>query len=219
VTPPADLPPPAHAKPSAGVWIAIAIVLIGYAGLSHYSNSRPDSKGLAASLSVGPVLLIGGFFLWRWARPVIALLITAALGASLYHYWGFIENNYEWADLVQQCGAYALVAMSFARTAFRGHVPLCTQLAVKLHGSLSPIEESYTRKATVAWAVFYVAMAVAIAVLFFTVSQENWSLFVNFATFGLTAVACLVDAAVRHAVLPRRPGGGILALLRQAFIG
>jgi uncharacterized membrane protein len=212
-------PPASAATPGRFAWVALGLVILGYAGLSYYSNSNPDAKGLAAALSIGPVLLVGTVLLWRWTRPSIALPIAALVVAGLYYYWGLIERNYEWADLVQQCGAYTLVAVSFARTLLPGHIPLCTQLAVKLHGALSPLETAFTRRATLAWAVFYMVMSAAIVALFFTVSRSTWSLFVNFGTFGLIAIACLADAAIRHTMLPRRPGGGLLALLRQAFIG
>ena len=201
------------------VWGVLAVLVIVYAALSHYSSSNPEAKGLGAALSIGPVFLIGAVLLWRWTRPLIALPSIALVAAALARYWPAIEQNYQWADLAEQCGAYALVAVSFGRTLFGGRVPLCTQLALKIHDDLSPVEITYTRKATLVWALFYVGLATAIAVLFFTTTEHVWSLFVNFATFGLIAVACLADAALRHALLPRRPGGGILTLLRQALIG
>ncbi|MEA3150328.1 MAG: hypothetical protein QOD56_1267, partial [Gammaproteobacteria bacterium] len=69
----------------------------------------------------------------------------------------------------------------------------------KVHDELSAAEIAYTLRATVVWALFYGLMAVAIAILFFTAPERVWSLFVNFATFGLIAAACLADAAIRHA--------------------
>jgi uncharacterized membrane protein len=198
---------------------AVAALVVGYAVLSHYSSSEPDTKGLGAALSIGPVALIGTILVWRWTRPVIGLLTAVVLGALLYRHWAFFENNYEWADLVEQCGAYALVALSFGRTLFAGRVPLCTQLASELHGELAPVEIAYTRRATVVWAAFYVLLAAAIVILFFGLSQRRWSLFVNFATFGLIAIACVVDYAIRRCVLPRRAVGGILGMLRRSLIG
>src|ERR1700731_3984634 len=114
--------PVARAPAASPRWaqqIQVAVVLalvMGYAGLSHYSASSPDKKGLGAALSIGPVLLIGVVLLWRWTRPLTALLVAVSLCAFLYGYWPAVERNYEWADLAQQCGAYGLVALSFARS-------------------------------------------------------------------------------------------------------
>jgi uncharacterized membrane protein len=198
---------------------AVAVLVVGYAALSHYSASTPDAKGLGAALSVGPVFLIGLVLAWRWTRPLTALLITGSSCAILYRYWPAIERNYEWADLAQQCGAYALVALAFARSLFAGRVPICTQLAAQIHGELTPAEIAYTRRATAAWVVFYVLLAAAILILFFTVPLRIWSLFVNFAVFGLMMLMGLADHAIRRRVLPRHPSGGILAVIRRSLIG
>jgi uncharacterized membrane protein len=198
---------------------AVAVLVIGYAALSHYGASSPDARGVGAALSVAPVLLVGLILAWRWTRPLMALLIAVTLCASLYRFWPAIKNHFEWSDLIQQCGAYALVAAGFARSLFAGGVPLCTQLAIKMHGALTPVEIAYTRHATVAWAIFYALLAAAILALFFAVSLPVWSLFVNFATFGLMILMGLADHAIRRRVLPRHPGGGILAVIRRSLTG
>ena len=197
----------------------VAALVVGYAALSHYSASSPDAKGLGAALSVAPVSLIGVLLAWRWTKPLTSLLITVSLCALLYHYWPAIERNYEWADLAQQCGAYGLIALGFVRSLFSGRIPLCTQLAIQVHGSLTPAEITYTRRATGAWGAFYVLMAVAILLLYFAVSLRVWSLFVNFATFGLMLLMGIADHAIRRRVLPRHPSGGILAIIHRTFLG
>jgi uncharacterized membrane protein len=198
---------------------AIVALIIGYALLSHYSASSPDKKGLGAALSIGPVLLIGLVLLWRWTRPLTALLAAVSLSAFLYVYWPVVERNYEWADLAQQCGAYGLVALSFVRSLFAGRVPMCTQLASKLHASLTPVEIAYTRHATAAWAVFYGLIALTILILFFTASLRVWSLFVNFVAFALIMLMGIADHAIRRRVLPERPDGGILAIIQRSLTG
>ncbi len=199
--------------------VALGALIIGFAALSHYSSTTPEAKGLGAALSIGPVLLIAMVLVWRWTRPWIAVAIAACVGTFFYRYWGFFERNYEIADLVEQCGAYALIGLSFARSLFAGRVPLVTQLAKELHGTLVPAEIVYTRRATLAWAAFYMVLAAAILILFFYVSQSTWSFFVNFATFGLIIAAVLVDFTIRRAVLPQRPGNGLLTMLRRSLIG
>jgi uncharacterized membrane protein len=198
---------------------AVAALVIGYAALSHYSTTSPNSKGLGAALSVAPIALVGVILAWRWTRPLMALLIAGSLCALLFRYWAVVERTYEWADLAQQCGAYGLVALTFARSLCAGQVPLCTLLANQVHGSLTPAEIAYTRRATAAWVVFYVLLAIAILVLFFVVPLRVWSLFVNFAVFGLMMLMGLADHSIRQRILPRHTDGGILAIIRRSLIG
>jgi uncharacterized membrane protein len=206
-------------RPRRILMLALAALVVGYAVLSQYSASSPDAKGLGAALSVGPVLLIGLILAWRWFSPLAALLMAAVSCALLYRFWPAVERNFEWADLVQQCGVYALIAASFARSMFAGRVPVCTQLAQAMHGTLTPAEILYTRRATVAWAAFYVLVAVAILVLFFAEPLRVWSLFVNFGVFGLMIVMGVADHALRRRMLPRHPAGGIISIIQRALIG
>ncbi len=133
-------------------------------------------------------------------------------------YRDVLTQYYEWSDVIQQFGVYSLASFGFARSLWGGRVPLCTQLMAKLYGPLSPAEIRYTHRATVVWAVFYLLLAAAIFILFFAVSLRLWSLFTNFATFGLIGIVFFTDHAIRRIVLPHRPGG-ILAALRQSITG
>jgi uncharacterized membrane protein len=196
----------------------VGAIFIAYAALSYYSDTVPGRSGLATGLSLAPVLLIGAVLLWRWTGPLIALSILALVCGLLYQYWAFLKGNYQWSNLAQQCGAYGLVALGFVRSLFGARVPLCTQIAVRLHGPLGPAEATYTRRATVAWAAFYVLLTLAIAIVYFAAPPRVWSLFVNFATFGLIGLMFATEHAVRLKVLPHRRGGGTLAALRQ-FLG
>jgi uncharacterized membrane protein len=214
-----SMDPAVSPRPRRLVMPAFAVLVVGYAALSHYSASSPDAKGLGAALSVAPVLLIGLIFAWRWTQPLTALLIAVSSCALLYHFWPAIERNYEWADLVQQCAVYGLIAATFARSLLAGRVPICTQLANTMHGALTPAEIVYTRRATVAWVVFYVLMTAAILVLFVAAPLRIWSLFVNFGAIGLMIIMGIADHALRRRVLPRHPAGGILAIIQRALIG
>jgi len=211
--------PAAAPQPHRVLLAVLGTLVVAYAVLSHYSSTHPDAKGLGAGLTLGPALLIGTVVLWRWTKPLIALLAALTAGAVLWRYWPVVERNYEWGDLAQQCGAYALVGIGFARSLFHCRVPMCEQLAAKMHGSLSPGESVYMRRATLAWTLFYFALAASILILYFVAPLRVWSLFVNFATFALIVVAGLIDHAIRRRLLPRHRGGGILTVIRQALIG
>lgn len=205
-------------QPSTGL-IACIVALIGaYALLSHYAYSHPQAKGLGAGLSVGPIVLIGIVLAWRWTPRYAAAVLSVALLAVTIWAWRFLEAHYQWSDLVQQAGAYALVALGFARSLRAAQVPTCAQLAAQLHGPPTPAEAAYLRRATGVWAVFYALLSVAIVVVFFAASAHTWSLFVNFGTFASIGILFCADHALRHRVLPRR-ASGIRATVLQALTG
>ncbi len=214
----ADGRPAVAAAPRLPLLIVGATVVV-YAALSYYSSANPQAKSLGAGLSVGPVLLIGIALLWRWARPLPAASVTALLAIALYHYWPQLETHFEWADLAQQAGLFGLLTASFLRSLGAGRVPMCTQLAARLHGPLLAEEVVYTRHATLAWTIFYAALTLAIVLLFFAVPLKIWSMFVNFATYALIALMLALDHTIRARMLPHAPRARLLASIRQFLLG
>lgn len=199
--------------------VIAAAFLGGFALLSQYSYATPEAKGLGAGLSVGPIALVAIVLAWRWTPRLVAALLTGGIGVLLVIYWPFFKTHYEWSDLVQQAGAYAMVATGFGRSLWPGRTPLCTQLALQIHGTQTPLELRYTRYATWVWFGFYLLLAVAIVIVFFQASPRVWSLFTNFGSFGLMAALFVADHGLRRLILPRRPGGGILAALLHSVSG
>lgn len=199
--------------------VLILALFLGYAGLSHYSSSNPEARGLGAGLSVGPVLLIGLLLLARWTNLWVGAVAAVAVAAGLYRFWPSIKQHFEWADLAQMVGIFGFLALGFARSLLSGRVPMCTELANKLHGPLLPAEIRYTRYATLAWAVLYVLITLGTLLLFFFASRDTWSIFVNFISFGLMLLMFIVDHALRLRLLPHANRSGILAALRQFLIG
>lgn len=197
----------------------LTVLLAGYAGLSFYSDSMPAAANLATSLSLAPILLIALALLWRWTHSAVTAVVGLATAIVLYRYWGVLRDHYQWSNLVQQAGAFALLAIAFARSLSRGVVPLCTQLADRLYGPLTDREAAYTRKATMAWAFFYFLLTLTIIVVFFVASQRTWSFFVNFATFGLIGLMFAVEHTVRRRLNPQMRRGSTLSALRQFLIG
>jgi uncharacterized membrane protein len=199
--------------------VALGVLALGYAALSHYTESTPAARGLGAALSVVPSVAIATLLLWRWANAAAAWLFAALAGGLLYGYWPAVERHFEWADLAQQCGAYALVALAFARSLFAGREPLCTNLAERMYGALTPLEIAYLRRATAVWGAFYGVLSAAVLILFWVAPLRVWSLFVNFGTFGLIIVMGIGDHALRRRVLPRHAGGGLLQIIQRSLIG
>lgn len=216
---PSAEPTPPAPDPDRRARNLVVAAMLAYTGLSLYSASVPDARGLGAALSVGPLAAIAVLLAWRWLGRWPAVLVALATGAGMVHYWDAIRSLYRWSDLVQQCGLYGLAALLFALSLQGGREPLCVQLARTLHADFSARELAYLRGATAAWAVFFLALAIAVGVLFFTLSQAHWSLFTNVGAVLLMAAMTLADLGLRHALLPRHRSGGLLAALRTALLG
>jgi uncharacterized membrane protein len=198
---------------------AIIAFVAAYAGLSHYSNSVAKTHDLGVGLALGPVLAVGLALIWRWTHLSAALLAAAGAAVLLRHYWPVLEKNFAVVYLLQEGGFYTLMAASFGQSLLGGRVALCTQLADKVHGPLTPQELRYTRQVTAAWALFFILIVVATAGLFRFAPLRIWSLFANFCVLPLIGLMFVAEYAVRRRVLPQTPRRGILAAVRVYFAG
>ena len=198
---------------------AIVVFVVAYAGLSHYGNSVAKTHDLGVGLALAPVLMIGVLLLWRCTSVWAALPAMAAMALLLRQCWPLLEKNFSMVYLLQECGFYSLMAASFGQSLLKDRVALCTQLADKLHGPLSPQEVLYTRRVTAVWALFFVLITAATLSLWAFAPLRIWSLFANFCVVPLMGLLFAAEYAVRRCVLPQGQRRGILAAVQVYFAG
>jgi uncharacterized membrane protein len=196
---------------------AVIVLIVAYSALSHYSNSDPQARHLGAALALSPILGIGFVLIWRWVGALPAVLTGISTAILVRHYWPLFTQNFSAVYLIQQCGFYAIMAWSFARSLFKGRVPLCTQLADRVHGPLTAQELRYTRKVTVAWVIFFMLNLVLNYLLFEFAPLRIWSLYVNFCSLPLILLMFVAEYTVRRRVLPLVQRNGLIATLRVYF--
>lgn len=196
---------------------AVFLVLIAYSALSHYSNLHAQAHDLGTALALAPMLGVGLILLWRMSGALIALFAAIAAAFLLYEFWRLLENNFRIVYLIQQCGFYSIMAFTFGRSLLEGRIPLCTQLADKVHGPLSALELRYTRNVTVAWVLFFLANVAASLLMFAFAPLRIWSLFVNFLSLPLILLMFVAEYLVRRRVLPQVQRNGLIATLRVYF--
>jgi uncharacterized membrane protein len=196
--------------------VVVAAIIV-YSGLSHYSNSHAQARDLATGLALVPMLALGCVVAWRSAGALLAAVAAGITAYLLYDHWPLLKQNFSLLYFVQQFGFYALMALSFGITLRKPRVPLCTMLADKVHGPLTPKELRYTRQVTAAWTLFFILNMLATLMLFELAPLRIWSVFVNFVSLPLVALMFAAEYLVRRRVLPQVHGGGILATLRVYF--
>jgi uncharacterized membrane protein len=117
---------------------------------------------------------------------------------------------------IEHAATQSLLCVAFARSLAPGRESMCTMFARMVHGTLGPAMERYTRQVTLAWSVFFGAMASVSTALFFAAPVSVWSAFANFCTGPLIVLMFIGEYAVRRRVLPDVEHAGIVAGV-QAF--
>ncbi len=200
-------------------YAAVPACIALYAALCHYTNSAAGASGLGVALALGPVSAIAAILVWRRTGRLVSLSLLVLEGLLLFAAWPVLERNYSVGYLIQDCGLYGLLCATFGRSLLAGSTPLCTLLADKVHGPLSPPELRYTRRVTAAWTMFFGLIALLTLVLFFLMPLRIWSFFSNFCTLPLVLLMFMAEYAVRRRVLPQTIRAGLWATMRVYFAG
>ena len=134
----------------------------------------------------------------------VVIVETSKLPLNL-SFGGLFKLSFIGFSALAHWGLYASLLTTFALTLRRGHTPLITSMAYRLHGTLSDEMIRYTRWVTVAWALFFTAQLVTSISLFCFASLTAWSVFVNLLDIPLVVTMFAAEYAVRLRVLRNPP--------------
>jgi uncharacterized membrane protein len=153
-------------------------------------------------------------------RGWLALLIALALGYAGLAHWltteqgraalGGLGPYVPWFYFLQHIGMFVVLGAWFGASLRPGREALVTRFATLVEGALSPAGLAYTRGATLAWALFSAAVALASALLYFLAPLAWWSVFANLLTLPLVGAMFVVEFLVRMRVCPELSHGGML---------
>ena len=196
-------------------WIGIAALIIGYPLLAHYTNQSNAHAHLGALVAIAPVFLIALVLAWRSPRRTSLLSLWILACGGLWWSWPTLEQHFGLVYWLQHVSMQLILFMTFARTLFGGRKPLCTRFAETVHvDPLSPEHVIYARQVTVAWSLFFAAMALVSSALFFLAPLTTWSVFANFLTLPLVALMFIAEYWVRKWALPELRNSHILDAVR-----
>lgn len=194
-------------------WLGIAALVIGYPLLAHYTNES-HSGNLGALVAIAPVVLIALALAWRTPRRFIMLGVLALLCIALWAGWSALQHHFGLIYWLQHVGIQLILFIIFGRTLLAGQQPLCIRFAKAVHALVTPQHEIYARQVTIAWTLFFAAMALASTLLFFLAPLATWSVFANFLTLPLVALMFIAEYWVRRWVLPDMQHTHILDAVR-----
>jgi uncharacterized membrane protein len=195
-------------------WLGIAVLLIGYPLLAHYTNVSAHGGKLGAMVAIAPVVLIALALAWRSRRRVIMLGMLGLLCVALWAGWSALEQHVGLVYWLQHVGMQLILFITFGRTLIAGRKPLCTRFAEAVHVLVTPQHEIYTRQVTIAWSVFFAAMALVSTLLFFLAPFATWSVFANFLTLPSVALMFIGEYWIRRWALPEMRHMHILDAVR-----
>jgi uncharacterized membrane protein len=169
---------------------------------------------LGESLMAAPLLVVAWCVLARTrrGRAVLGLLAVAGILGMLH--WRASEAITPWLYPVPYLAVYLGLLWLFGRTLRAGQQALITQLATHVHGEISVPMARYTRRVTLAWCVFFAAMALVSLLLFLFEPLPVWSVFNSLLNLPLVVIMYLGEYAWRTWRYPDFPHASIATVFR-----
>lgn len=196
-TPPAPATPGLRAALPAlgGVAVTVAYLALCHHAVSTGSVWAPWLMLLPVSATlVGAAALRFGV----WAGAGVALAAVAALALS--QPWLRLHGG--WLYVAEHVSFNLALASLFGMSLASPRGALITRLAQQVRGDALPAGVAvYTRRATLAWALAFVAIAAVSIGLFLWAPLGHWSVFANLLTAPLIAVLFIVEYIVRRLTL------------------
>lgn len=196
--------PPAHLR---AILAGVGILL--YALAMHLTSAVYPQPDAAAALVIVPLAGAALVSAWNSDFPLPLLAACGLAGGLVAGGWHLLTDHVGWLYYLQHVGIYGLLALMFGRTLAKARTPLCTQMAVFLHDTMTSRIERYTRQVTIAWTLYFAATVVISSGLYFFASFESWSIFANVLGTPLIVAMFVAEFAIRRHVLPPEERGSL----------
>lgn len=194
---PAPAPPGLRAALSAaaGVVLTAVYLVLCHRAVDSGSDWAPWLMLLPVSAAlVGAAALRFG----RWAGAGVALALVAAL--ALAQPWLRLHGG--WLYVAEHVSFNLALASLFGLSLSDPRGALITRLAQQVRGEhLPPDVVAYTRRATLAWALAFCAIAAVSIGLFLWAPIGHWSMFANLLTAPLIGLLFVIEYIVRRLTL------------------
>lgn len=169
--------------------LGVALAGVGYLLGSHWLMTSAPASEWNAVVVVGPMLAAAALVAWQRRRRLLAAVAAAATAGLVFQAWrggGFDANT---IYVGQHVAIHLLLATVFGLTLQAGREPLVTALARRVHGDLTSDMAAYSRKVTIAWTIYFLAVAALSVAIFVLAPFALWAALANLATpFALVAM-------------------------------
>lgn len=183
--------------------LALAALMAAWAVAAYVGSTGRGSPDFNTAVGVVPVAAVVAMLLGRARHPLGVAAGGLLLVAGLAWLWPALRQNVALLYFTEHLGTNLALATLFGKTLVGPGEPLITRFARVVHdGTLSPRKLRHTRKATLAWTLFFLANATLSALLYGLAPHEIWSFYASLLTAPLVGLMFAAEHLWRMHVLP-----------------
>lgn len=192
----------------------LAYVLLSYALMADPYPTPWNVVGVLAPML--SAIAVGG---WRNGQRLPSTAAALALAGLCFAAVKGTAVPAQAMYLAQHTGAHLFLGFGFGSTLRAGHTPLITVLARRVHRVFPPALALYTRHVTLAWTIYFVAMAALSALLFAFAPFQTWAVFADLLTPIALGVMFCAEYMLRYRLHPEFERSSIADAIRSYRIG
>ena len=181
---------------------ALAAVAVAYVLASHWLMTGAPASPWNPVMVVGPMLAAAAFVAWQRRHRLLAALPALAVAALVVQAWRGDDLPVGSIYVCQHVAIHLLLALAFGLTLQPGRDSLVTALARRVHGTLTPAMVAYSRKVTLVWTGYFIAMAALSVVLYALAPFDVWATFANLVTPLAICVMFVGEYLLRYRLHP-----------------
>ena len=178
--------------------VAFALTFLGYQLLIHKVTISGQVTPITAALVLIPFIVMVAWVVTLELGLRLALLITTALalfGLAMANMFGLPQPAIIFG--LPHLVTNLFLMWFFARTLKDGRKPLITAIAQRVHGSITPDLEIYTRQVTWAWSLFFALQMAVSTGLYMLAPLQVWSIFINVLNWPLIVLMFICEYTYR----------------------
>ena len=186
-------------------YLAVGLAGAAYVAATHWLMTQAPASDWNAVVVVGPMLALASLYAARRRMRMLAAAAALAVVVLVIQAWRGDGLAPATLYLSQHVGIHLLLAFMFGSTLQPEREPLITALARRVHAGgagLTPAMAAYSRKVTVVWTLYFVAMALLSVTLYVRAPFEAWAVFANLATPVAMLLLFVGEFALRYRLHP-----------------
>jgi uncharacterized membrane protein len=181
---------------------ALAAVAVAYVLGSHWLMTGAPASPWNPVIVVGPMLAAAAVVAWQRRHRLLAGLAALAVAVLVVRAWRGHDLPAGSIYVCQHVAIHLLLALAFGLTLQPGRDSLVTALARRVHGTLTPAMAAYSRKVTLVWTGYFIAMAALSVGLYSVAPFDVWAAFANLVTPVAILVMFIGEYILRYRLHP-----------------
>lgn len=183
--------------------LALIALMAAWAIAAYLGSTGQISPDANTAVGAAPFVVVLVMLVWRVRHPLGVAAGGLLVAATLAWLWPSLRQNAALLYFIEHLGTNLALAALFGKTLFGRGEPLITRFArIVNDGVLSERQLRYTRQATLAWTLFFLANATLSSLLYALAPHVVWSFYASLLTAPLVGLMFVAEHLWRMRVLP-----------------